>query len=66
MAEMRMHVVTLIPGDGIGPEVTEAVVRVLETAGARTGVGFEWHRFDAGAGTFRRRCMSRSNRTRWR
>jgi isocitrate dehydrogenase (NAD+) len=26
--------VTLIPGDGIGPEVTSAVVRVLEAAGA--------------------------------
>lgn len=52
MAELRMHVVTLIPGDGIGPEVTEAVVRVLEAAGARTGVGFEWHRFDAGADAF--------------
>ena len=28
-------VVTLIPGDGIGPEVTQAAVRVLEAAGAR-------------------------------
>jgi len=28
-------VVTLIPGDGIGPEVTAAVVRVLEAAGFR-------------------------------
>lgn len=52
MAETRTHVVTLVPGDGIGPEVTEAVVRVLETAGARTGVAFEWHRFDAGADAF--------------
>lgn len=26
--------VTLIPGDGIGPEITEAVVRILEAAGA--------------------------------
>ena len=24
------HTITLIPGDGIGPEVTEAVVRILE------------------------------------
>ena len=30
--------VTLIPGDGIGPEVTEATKRVLEA----TGVGFHW------------------------
>ena len=37
------YAVTLIPGDGIGPEVTEAVVRVLEAA----GVAIEWERFDA-------------------
>lgn len=37
--------VTLIPGDGIGPEITEATVRCLEA----TGVAFEWERFDAGA-----------------
>ncbi len=29
-----MKTVTLIPGDGIGPEVTDAAVRVLEAAGA--------------------------------
>ena len=28
--------VTLIPGDGIGPEITDATVRVLEAAGARS------------------------------
>jgi isocitrate dehydrogenase (NAD+) len=28
------HVVTLIPGDGVGPEITEAVVEVLVAAGA--------------------------------
>jgi len=32
------HRVTLIPGDGVGPEVTEAAKRVLEA----TGVGFAW------------------------
>jgi isocitrate dehydrogenase (NAD+) len=30
---MARHDITLIPGDGIGPEVTEAVVRILEGAG---------------------------------
>jgi isocitrate dehydrogenase (NAD+) len=39
------HKVTLIPGDGIGPEVTNAAVRVLEA----TGVKFEWETFEAGA-----------------
>jgi isocitrate dehydrogenase (NAD+) len=32
------HVVTLVPGDGTGPELTEATRRVLEA----TGVEFEW------------------------
>ncbi|MGA7524780.1 MAG: isocitrate dehydrogenase (NAD(+)) [Acidobacteriaceae bacterium] len=44
----QTHTITLIPGDGIGPEVTDAVVRILEA----TGVRFEWERFAAGAGAF--------------
>jgi isocitrate dehydrogenase (NAD+) len=36
--------VTLIPGDGIGPEVTDASVRVLEA----TGIKFEWDIQEAG------------------
>jgi isocitrate dehydrogenase (NAD+) len=44
------HRVTLIPGDGIGPEVTEAVVRILQTAGA----DIEWERHDAGVTAFKR------------
>src|SRR5436305_186872 len=39
------HKITLIPGDGIGPEVTNAVVRILEA----TGVKFEWESYAAGA-----------------
>jgi isocitrate dehydrogenase (NAD+) len=39
------HRVTLIPGDGIGPEVSKAAVRMLEA----TGVKFEWEQFEAGA-----------------
>lgn len=38
------HTVTLIPGDGIGPGITEAVVSVLEAAGAP----IEWDRQIAG------------------
>ena len=52
MAARKTHRITLIPGDGIGPEVSGAVVGILEAAGAATGVGFEWHRFDAGADAF--------------
>jgi isocitrate dehydrogenase (NAD+) len=39
------HRVTLIPGDGIGPEITEATRRVLEA----TGVDFAWDVQQAGA-----------------
>jgi isocitrate dehydrogenase (NAD+) len=39
------HRVTLIPGDGTGPELTEATRRVLEA----TGVRFDWDLQEAGA-----------------
>ena len=38
------HTITLIPGDGIGPEVTEAVVRILSAS----GVSIEWDHHLAG------------------
>jgi isocitrate dehydrogenase (NAD+) len=38
------HRVTLIPGDGIGPELAEATRRVLDAS----GVGFDWETVDAG------------------
>jgi isocitrate dehydrogenase (NAD+) len=39
-----VHRVTLIPGDGIGPELAEATRRVLDA----TGIPFEWEVVDAG------------------
>jgi len=39
------HTVTLIPGDGVGPEISEATRRVLEA----TGVEFDWELGHAGA-----------------
>jgi isocitrate dehydrogenase (NAD+) len=39
------HIITLIPGDGIGPEVADATCRVLEAAGVR----IEWEVQHAGA-----------------
>ncbi len=42
--------VTLIPGDGIGPEVTEAVVRIFKVA----QIDIEWERHDAGVTAFKR------------
>jgi isocitrate dehydrogenase (NAD+) len=44
------HTITLIPGDGIGPEVTEAVVRILKAS----GVAIEWETHTAGVLAFER------------
>jgi len=41
---MAKHTVTLIPGDGIGPEITAAMRRVVDA----TGVDIEWEIADAG------------------
>ena len=45
-----VHRITLIPGDGIGPEVVEAARRAVEA----TGVAVEWDRQEMGAGIFAR------------
>ncbi len=50
----KQHTITLIPGDGIGPEVSNAVVRIVEAAGAATGATFQWESFAAGADAFER------------
>ena len=42
--------VTLIPGDGIGPELAEATRRVLDAS----GVSFDWEVVDAGEGVMAR------------
>ena len=47
---MVSHTITLIPGDGIGPEVTDAVVTIL----GASGVSIEWERHEAGLRAFER------------
>ncbi len=44
------HTITLIPGDGIGPEVAEAVVRILKAS----GVAIDWESQLAGVQAFER------------
>jgi len=44
------HTITLIPGDGIGPEVAEAVVRILKAS----GVAIDWEPQLAGVQAFER------------
>ncbi len=43
---MARHTITLIPGDGVGPEVSEAARRAIDA----TGVDIEWEIHDAGLG----------------
>jgi len=43
---VAQHEITLIPGDGIGPEIAEAARRVIES----TGVSIQWEIVQAGAG----------------
>ena len=45
MSTHQTHRVALIPGDGIGPEVTDATLRVIDAA----GVSVKWERLEAGA-----------------
>jgi isocitrate dehydrogenase (NAD+) len=45
-----MHIVTFIPGDGIGPEISEATKRVIEA----TGVDIKWDIHEAGQEVFER------------
>jgi len=47
---MSRHTVTLIPGDGVGPEVSAAARRVIDA----TGVDIEWEVHDAGLGVVER------------
>ncbi len=44
------HTITLIPGDGIGPEVTAAVLRIFTAA----GLAIDWDRHDAGVVAFKK------------
>lgn len=44
------HAVTLIPGDGIGPEVTGAAKQIVEA----TGVAIDWQEYEAGADVINR------------
>ena len=40
--------IVVLPGDGIGPEITAATVRVLELASQRFGLGLAFEQHDVG------------------
>ena len=43
---MTKHTIAVVPGDGIGREVVPEGMRVLEKAGARFGIAFDWDEKD--------------------
>ena len=45
---MARHVIVLIPGDGIGPEVSAAARKVIDAAGKGCGLELEWVTMPAG------------------
>jgi tartrate dehydrogenase/decarboxylase / D-malate dehydrogenase len=48
------HRIAVIPGDGIGKEVVPEGLRVLEGAGRRFGIEFQWDHFDWSCETYRK------------
>ena len=40
----KVHKIAILPGDGIGPEIMDAALKVLTAAGAKEGEEFEYNR----------------------
>jgi 3-isopropylmalate dehydrogenase len=55
--------IALLPGDGIGPEVVEAAVTVLNAAGREVGLELKYKTYEAGADLYRRTGISISAET---
>jgi 3-isopropylmalate dehydrogenase len=45
--------IAVLPGDGIGPEVIDAAIEVLDAVCDAPGIGLNYKRYDAGAETYR-------------
>ncbi|MGH9506636.1 MAG: isocitrate/isopropylmalate family dehydrogenase, partial [Terriglobales bacterium] len=52
-AVTQTYEICLLPGDGIGPEVTAAAVAVLEAAGRKFGFRCQFARQDMGGAALR-------------
>jgi 3-isopropylmalate dehydrogenase len=47
--------ILVLPGDGIGPEITDATLEVLDRANARHGLGLEWQMAEIGLAALTKR-----------
>ncbi|MEZ5908977.1 MAG: tartrate dehydrogenase [Hyphomicrobiaceae bacterium] len=54
LANKRPLKIAVIPGDGIGKEVVPEGLKVLEAAGRRFGITFQWDHFDWSCETFQK------------
>ena len=50
---MAHHRIAVIGGDGIGPEVIDQAIRVVDAAGKRHGATFEWNRLPWGSALYK-------------
>jgi 3-isopropylmalate dehydrogenase len=60
---MNQYKISLIPGDGIGPELTEATLAVLKSAQANFGLKLDIVEAEAGDATFQKRGVALPNDT---
>lgn len=51
---MAKHRIAVIGGDGIGPEVIEQAIRVVDAAGKKNGAAFEWNRLPWGSAMYKK------------
>lgn len=51
----RPYDIATIPGDGIGVELTQATIQVLERLGSTSGISFNFGHFDWSSATYKER-----------
>jgi tartrate dehydrogenase/decarboxylase/D-malate dehydrogenase len=51
---MAHHRIAVIGGDGIGPEVIDQAIRVVDAAGKKHGASFEWNRLPWGSALYKK------------
>lgn len=53
MSKENTYRIAVIPGDGVGPEIVPAGIKILDAAAGRFGFGLEYEEFPYGAGYYK-------------